>query len=668
MYSSMTNATSILGHRARAAGRKRGHRVRAVGRKRRTTALGAPTVDGGALATAATAAVYGCRAEAVRFPLMLNKGEIYWWFSFPLWLDFLQNVLRRRSTGTMHALGWKLLARMQSIAASECVGIFKPNNLRSCRPGIRQRFSDELSKLILELQLQVSWPFYQSQMLKFSASDTHLSTPSKDSKPPSKPTSSNYKPNHLHILKKCTHLIQFKQVHAQIIKTPLHQSDTHLSKLIESLVGSAYLPYARLVFDQITEPSTFAFNTMIKGYGTNNLDHKGIDLYIRMRYQGLNPDNFTYPFLLKACNGLKPGKGVHSLVVKHERFSLEVHCLTSLITFYCSFGDVESARLLFDRMPEKNMVTWTGIIAGYVKQKRYKEGIELFHQMKNYGVEVNELTLVCVLSACANLGALEIGQWVHEYVDRKRMILNPKLGAALIDMYAKCGHIEKASQVFKTLPCDGVYVWNAMIGGLAMHGYGVEAIHRFRQMQEKGIKPDGITFIAVLSACSHSGLVEKGEEILGSMREDHKIEPNIKHYGCFVDLLCRAGLLNEAYEIIINMPIEPNEVLWGTLLNACAASANVELAEAAMQRLMVLEPFNDGNYVLMSNIYAAKERWDDVARIRKILKDGQIIRNPGHSLIQVNDVVHEFMVGDGRHPCSQEIYDMLQMVAITFKE
>ncbi|XVE63706.1 hypothetical protein DITRI_Ditri07aG0041400 [Diplodiscus trichospermus] len=509
-------------------------------------------------------------------------------------------------------------------------------------------------------------------MLKASAANSqltaHLPAPSKDSKPSSTSISSNYKPNRLRILKKCSHLIQFKQVHARIIKTPLQDADAHLSKLIEALVGSANLPYARLVFEQIILPSTFAFNIMIKGYGTNNLGCKGIDLYIRMRHQGLEPDKFTYPFLLKACNGLKQGKGVHSLVVKDKRFSSEIHSLTSLVTFYCSFGDVESARLLFDRMPEKNVVTWTGIIAGYVKQKRYKEGIELFYQMKNHGVEINELTLVCVLSACANLGALEIGQWMHEFIDRKKIILNPKLGAALIDMYAKCGHIDKASLVFQTLPCKGVYVWNAMIGGLAMHGYGIEAIDRFREMQGNGIKPDGITFIAVLSACSHSGLVEKGKEIFDSMRKDYQIKPSIKHYGCFVDLLCRAGLLNDAYDVIINMPLEPNGVLWGTLLNACAATANVELAEAAMQQLMVLEPFNDANYVLISNIYAAKKRWDDVARIRKILKDRQIVIKPGHSLIQVDNVVHEFMVGDGRHPRSEEIHDMLEKVAITLKD
>ncbi|KAE8670883.1 60S ribosomal protein L7a-like [Hibiscus syriacus] len=276
---------------------------------------------------------------------------------------------------------------------------------------------------------------------------------------------------------------------------------------------------------------------MIRRYGINNLGPEGIDLYIRMRHQGLNPNNFTNPFLLKACSGLNQGRGVHSLVVKDKRFSSEIHSLTSLITLYCAFGDVESARLLFDRMNERNVVTWTWIITRYVKQKRYKEGIELFNQMKISGVGIDELTLVSVLSACANLGALEIGQWVHKYVDKKGIFFNPKLD---------------------------VCVWNAVIGGLAMHGYGIEAIERFREMQLAGIKPDRNTFIAVLSACSHSGLVEKGKEILHS-----SIEPHIKHYACFVDILCRAGLLSEAYEVITNMPMEPNAVLWGTLCLCC---------------------------------------------------------------------------------------------------
>ncbi|KAK3183183.1 hypothetical protein Dsin_030469 [Dipteronia sinensis] len=420
----------------------------------------------------------------------------------------------------------------------------------------------------------------------------------------------------------------------------------------------------------MVEPSTFAFNIMIRGYAESGSNHEAILLYIQMRYEGLEPDNFTYPFLLKACSDIKQGKGVHSLVVKNQDFQSEIHSLTCLITFYCSFGDIEYARLLFDRMPNRNVVTWTAMINGHVKQKRYKEGLELFSQMRNSGIEMNELTLVSVLSACASLGAIEMGKWVHEFIDRHCIFLNPKLGAAVIDMYGKCGNIEEASKVFKTVPQKSVCTWNSIIGGLAMHGCGEEALKMFSQMQTSGIKPDYITLIAVLSACTHSGLVEKGKEIFYKMRKDHKIEPNLKHYGCLVDLLCRAGLLDEAYEVMSNMPVEPNAVLWGSLLTACAAAgnANVELAETAMERLIKLEPSNDGSYVLMSNIYAAKGRWGDVAKMRRLMTERQIFRNPGHSLIEIDNVVHEFRVGDGRHPCSKEIYSMLEDIATSLRE
>lgn len=480
--------------------------------------------------------------------------------------------------------------------------------------------------------------------------------------------------HHLPLLQKCTHLVQFKQVHAQIIKASFDNStvsDTQLAKLIESLVNSSQIAYAHLVFNQIINPSTFAFNTVIRGYAEAGLGHRGIQLYTQMIGNGLDPDSFTYPILLKACGDLRQVKGVHSLVVKSKDFNSVIHSLTRLITFYCNFGDVKSAQLLFDQMTEKNVVTWTAMINGHVKQKNYREGIDLFRKMRDSGVEVNELTLVSVLSACANLGASELGKWVHEFVNKNCIILNDKLGAALTDMYAKCGYIEEALRVFKIVLEKNVCTWNSIIGGLAIHGCGEEAVKMFRQMQMSGIKPDNVTLIAVLTACSHAGLIEKGKEIFYNMRRDYKVEPNVKHYGCLVDLLCRARLLDEAYEVIRNMPMEPNAVLWGSLLTACASAddgANVELAEIAMERLIKLEPFNDGNYVLMSNIYAAKAQWDDAGKMRRLMKERNIVKNPGCSVIEINDVVHEFMVGDGRHPRSEEIYSTLEYVAISLRE
>ncbi|XP_057972554.1 pentatricopeptide repeat-containing protein At4g21065-like [Malania oleifera] len=473
---------------------------------------------------------------------------------------------------------------------------------------------------------------------------------------------------HLPLLKKCAHLNQFKQLHTRIIKTPFEHTDAHLTKLIKSLVDTAQMAYAHRVFDQMPEPPTFVFNTMVRGYAEHCPSKEGIRVFVQMRSRGLEPDNYTYPFVLKACRKLDEGKIVHSLIAKSKKFSSDTHSLTSLVRFYCSCGDIESARLLFDRMPERDVVTWTTMIAGCTKQGRYGEGLALFQDMQVSGVEANELTLVSVLSACAHLGAYEMGKWVHCYINKKQIVLNPTLSAALIDLYVKCGCIEKASQIFQETPQRSVSTWNSMIGGLAMHGFGLEALEKFEQMQMSGTKPDSITLIGVLSACTHSGLVEEGKEYFRSMRSRFGIEPSIKHYGCLVDLLCRAGHLHEAYEVMKNMPREPNGVLWGTLLNACEANGQIDVAEIAMERLLELEPVNDGNYVLMSKIYAMNGQWDGVARMRRFMKDRRIVKNPGCSLIEIDDGVHEFMVGDGRHPSSKLIYSMLEFITMSLRE
>ncbi|XP_058093095.1 pentatricopeptide repeat-containing protein At4g21065-like [Magnolia sinica] len=470
----------------------------------------------------------------------------------------------------------------------------------------------------------------------------------------------------LSLLKHCTHLSDFKQIHAQIIKNPSPQTNILLSKLIESLVNSTHMDYALHVFEEMPEPTTFVYNTMIKGYALSS-SSEGIELYIRMRCRGLEPDNFTYPFLLKACRDLTEGKGVHALILKTPGLGADVYCQTSLVTFYSNCRDIEYARMVFDNMSNRNVVSWTAMVTGYMKQKRYMDGLALFHEMQGAEIEPNELTLVNVLTACAHLGALEMGRWVHRFIDRNGVFINPTLGTALIDMYVKCGYIHKASQVFEKLPQWSVCTWNSIIGGLAMHGYGEMALERFEQMQMSETRPDKVTFMGVLLACTHSGLVDKGTQYFYSMQKKYGIEPSIKHYGCFVNLLGRAGLLQEAYKTIKNMPMEPNGVLWGALLNACSSHGNVELAEIAMEHLIELEPLNDGNYVLLSNIYASKGRWDDVAKVRRFMKDRGILKTPGCSSIEVDNAVHEFMAGDSSHPLSKEIYSMLDDVAMKLK-
>ncbi|KAJ8634134.1 hypothetical protein MRB53_027470 [Persea americana] len=469
------------------------------------------------------------------------------------------------------------------------------------------------------------------------------------------------------ILKKCVHLNQFKMVHTQIIKNPSHQTNVLLAKLIESLVAAAHLDYAHKVLDEMSEPMAFAFNTMIRGYALSGNGEEGINTYIKMQEHCIEPDSFTFPFLLKASTALSQGKGVHSLIIKSGQLGADVFSQTSLVSFYSRSGGLKCARLVFDGMPEKNVVSWTAMVTGYMKERRYNDGLALFHQMQVAGIEPNELTLVNVLSACAHLGAYEMGKWVHRFINRHEVFVNPILGTALVDMYVKCGYIQKALQVFEKLPERIVCTWNSIIGGLAMHGYGELALKKFLQMQTEETRPNDVTFIGVLSACTYSGLVDKGREYFYSMRKQYHIEPNIKHYGCFVDLLGRAGFLQEVYETIKNMPIEPSEVVWGSLLNACSSHGNVELAEIAMGKLVELEPFNDGNYVLMSNIYASKGQWDNVARMRRFMKDRGILKTPGCSSIEVGNMVHEFMAGDSKHPQSKEIYSTLDDVAARLK-
>lgn len=475
-------------------------------------------------------------------------------------------------------------------------------------------------------------------------------------------------PLNVSLLKECSTLREFQQFHNLIIKLPSPLTHISLAKLIQSLVNSSHIDYARKVFDQMPQPSTFVFNTMIRAYaGSNAACREGIGVYTQMRSSKVEPDSYTYPSLLQACSSLSDGRGVHALILKSGQCGLDVHAQTSLVSFYSSFGDLECARRVFDGMPERNVVSWTAMVTGYVKQREYDDGLALFHQMQVLDVEPNELTLVNVLSACANLGAYEMGKWVHRYIDRKGIVMNSTLGTALVDMYAKCGHIHKALHVFKRLPEKSVFAWNAVIGGLAMHGLGEQAIEKFSEMISVGMRPDDITLLAVLSACAHAGLVRKGKEYFDLIEREYGVRPNIKHYGCMVNLLGRAGLLEEAYEVVTKMPMEPNGVVWGTLLNCCSSHGDVELAETVMARLVALEPYNDGNYVLMSNIYASKGRWEDVAKVRRFMNERGINKTTGCSTIEVDNVVHEFIVSCSKHPRAEEIYNMLDEMSMRLK-
>lgn len=326
-----------------------------------------------------------------------------------------------------------------------------------------------------------------------------------------------------------------------------------------------------------------------------------------------------------------------------------------MISGYARTGDMSKARELFDEMPERNVISWSAVIAGYVQVGLSKDALGVFALMQAGPDRPNEATLVSVLGACAHLGALEQGKWVHGYLKSDGMRLNVFVGTALIDMYGKCGEIDLGLEVFSEMEERNLLAWTTMIKGLAMHGRGSEALDLFASMVEAGVMPDDITFIGALCACTHAGLVDEGRRIFNSMGEVYGITPKIEHYGCMVDLLARVGLLEEARCLVEQMPMEPDVLIWGALMAGCRFHGDVKMAEYAVKHLIELEQDNGAVYVLLANIYTVSGRHGDAQKVRRLMKSEGMVKTPGCSSIEIRGTVHQFLVGDNSHPRTKEI-------------
>lgn len=327
---------------------------------------------------------------------------------------------------------------------------------------------------------------------------------------------------------------------------------------------------------------------------------------------------------------------------------------------YLLCGSLHDARRVFDEMPVRDVVVWTAMISGLCSNGLYRNALEVFIEMRgsDASVDPNVATMVSTMSACANLGSLEHAKCLHAYAEKVGVERNAFVRNSLIDLYAKCGGIILATQVFNKMNERDLLSWTAMISGLASHGFGKEALKLFSNMIKEGTSPDSTTFIAVLSACSHTGLVDEAITIFGSMEKVYNVAPEIKHYGCMVDLLSRAGLLSHAYEFIANMPFEPNLAILGALLSACRVHKNLEIGELVVKKIESICRHKGGANVLLSNIYADQSQWHEVASVReRARRDAS--KPPGQSWIELNGCVHEFMVEDRSHPLSVELHLLL---------
>nr|GEW59778.1 pentatricopeptide repeat-containing protein At3g62890-like [Tanacetum cinerariifolium] len=450
------------------------------------------------------------------------------------------------------------------------------------------------------------------------------------------------------------------------------------------------------LFVGMKEKDVVSWTALISCYEQSGMYEEALVMFVEMRRKGVKVDEVVVISVLSACGKMSVGKtgaSVHGLVLKNgtlcyvniqnalihmystcgdisaaeKLFNLSSHVdiisWNSMISGYSKSGSLEKAREVFDSMPEKDVVSWSALISGHSQVDLFNETIELFQEMMLNGkVKPDETILVSVVSACTNLAALEQGTWVHTYIKKNGLAVNSILGTTIIDMYMKLGCVESAEEVFYKMEKKGVSSWNALILGLAMNGQVEKSLKIFSEMKRLGVVPNEITFVAVLGACRHMGLVDEGRYHFDSMINAHNIKPNIKHYGCMVDLLGRAGLLKEAEELIDSMPMAPDVATWGALLGACKKHGANEMGERVGLKLIELQPEHDGFHVLLSNIYASKGSWDSVAEIRGTMSEKRVVKMPGCSIIEANGVVHEFLAGDKEHPQIDEIEEMLDTI------
>ncbi|KAL6278980.1 hypothetical protein ACE6H2_022581 [Prunus campanulata] len=567
------------------------------------------------------------------------------------------------------------------------------------------------------------------------------------------------------LIKQSHTLLSLKAVHASILRTHLHLNLILCTNLIAHYASLGSTSHAYTLFSAFSSSSSssdvFLWNVMIRGFVDNGLYHKAIAVYSKMWELGTQPDHFTFPFVLKACGYVcddRLGVKLHGDVIQCGCAS-DLFVGNSLIGLYGKFGQVETARKVFDKMPDRNVVSWSSMIGAYSQIGYFEHGwflfammlnegirpnraailnvmacvsrenqadevcrvvvangldldrsiqtaamqmyarcrridvargffdkisdkdlvswasmiegyaqvdlpleaLELFKEMRVQGILPDLVALLSVIRACSNLASFQQARLIHGHAIRCFFKNHIALETSIVDLYVKCGSLVYARRVFEEMRERNIISWSTMISGYGMHGHGREAVNLFNQM--KGLtKPDYIAFLSVLSACSHGGLIAEGWDCFNSMSRDFQVTPRAEHYACMVDLLGRSGRLKEAFEFIERMPVRPDAGVWGSLLGACRIYSNIELAKIAARQLFELDGENPGRYVLMSNIYASSGKQKDADKIRDLMKQRGVRKVAGHTSIEIKNKVYTFVAGDKSHTQTDLIYSELEKV------
>uniref|UniRef100_A0A1D1Z8E2 Putative pentatricopeptide repeat-containing protein At5g52630 n=1 Tax=Anthurium amnicola TaxID=1678845 RepID=A0A1D1Z8E2_9ARAE len=467
-----------------------------------------------------------------------------------------------------------------------------------------------------------------------------------------------------------------QQLHAHVVKSgvvPLPILSNHLI----SFYSKCQLPHLahRVFLDcrgvAASGPTTATWSCLISSFAQNELPHLALRAFLGMLRSGRLPNDHIFPSATKSCAALSDarlGRAVHSLAVR-TGFDSDVFVASSLVDMYAKCAEIGHARRVFDEMPERNIVSWSGMIYGYAQMGLDEEALALFKMVllrDGLGVaggdmgSVNDFTYSCVVRVCSSATLLELGRQIHGHCFKTSFDSSSFVGSSLISLYSKCGEVEQAYRVFDDMPVRNLGAWNAMLIACAQHGHTQDAFGYFERMKGTGTKPNFITFLCMLSACSHAGLVEDGKRYFQMMEKEQGIQPGAEHYACMVDLLGRAGKLQEALEFIKQMPLEPTESVWGALLTGCRIHGDTDTAAFAAARLFEMGSTSCGAHMLLSNAYAAAGDYEGAARARKAMRDRGLKKETGLSWVEWGNQVHTFVSGDERHALREEIYAKLE--------
>ncbi|KAL6341743.1 hypothetical protein AAG906_037987 [Vitis piasezkii] len=473
------------------------------------------------------------------------------------------------------------------------------------------------------------------------------------------------------VIKLCANIKEMsfaKQLHCQVIK---NGSDFDLN--IKTALMVAYSKCSeiddafKLFCMMHGVQNVVSWTAIISGYVQNGRTDRAMNLFCQMRREGVRPNHFTYSTILTANAAVSPSQ-IHALVVK-TNYENSPSVGTALSDSYSKIGNANEAAKIFELIDEKDIVAWSAMLSGYAQMGDIEGAVKIFLQLAKEGVEPNEFTFSSVLNACAApTASVEQGKQFHACSIKSGFSNALCVSSALVTMYAKRGNIESANEVFKRQVDRDLVSWNSMISGYAQHGCGKKSLKIFEEMRSKNLELDGITFIGVISACTHAGLVNEGQRYFDLMVEDYHIVPTMEHYSCMVDLYSRAGMLVKAMDLINRMPFPAGATIWRTLLAACRVHLNVQLGELAAEKLISLQPQDSAAYVLLSNIYATAGNWQERAKVRKLMDMKKVKKEAGYSWIEVKNKTFSFMAGDLSHPQSDRIYLKLEELSIRLKD